>query len=356
MFVRVPTHAYQDPLERIWVHCAERIGFKIVRSSEAYAAYDGKGQILIATPDQFDTDDNLGQMILHELCHALVEGDEGESKLDWGLDNTRMGNPWREHACLRVQAWLADQWGLRDFFAPTTDYRVSFWSELQDDPLFAPEDQGGFREQSIVAARKAIWRSKLPRWSDPLRAAFRLTRQLTDAMASIPNESSNTLPSLWSEASNLPEPHPSGVAAMTQAHRTKSCGECAWSFDYRGYLRCRHNSKVKFGPSTRACAAFEPRNELDCLTCGACCREAYDSVEVGVRDQVRKAHPELIIKDGQRLKISRNQNRCVALEGGRSIDDDYSCRIYADRPKTCREFTMGQENCLQARRKVGVSL
>ena len=276
--------------------------------------------------------------------------------MDWGLDNTRMGNPWREHACLRTQAWLADQWGLRDFFAPTTDYRVTFWSELSDDPLFATNNQGSFREQSVVAARKAIWRSNLPRWLDPLQEAFRLTRHLADIMAAISDETSGDLSSLWSEVSDLPQHHPSGTAPITQAHEKRMCGECAWSFDYRGFLRCRHNPKPKLEPAVSACAAFEPRNELDCLTCGACCREAYDSVEVGARDPVRKAHPELIIRDGQRLKISRNQNRCTALEGGGSIHEEYRCIIYAGRPKTCREFTMGHENCLQARRKVGISL
>jgi Fe-S-cluster containining protein len=32
------------------------------------------------------------------------------------------------------------------------------------------------------------------------------------------------------------------------------------------------------------------------------------------------------------------------------------CVIYDDRPRTCREFTLGSAHCLSARRKVGLSL
>jgi Putative zinc- or iron-chelating domain len=356
MFVRVPTYAYQDPLERIWVHCAERIGFKIVRSSEAYASYDGKGHILIATVDQFDPDDNLGQMIFHELCHALVEGDEGEKKIDWGLDNTRMGNPWREHACLRAQAWLAAQWGLRDFFAPTTDYRVTFWENLEADPLPASVSEGGFRERSVVAARRAIWRSQLPRWHSPLQEAFRQTRCIADAVATIADKSLSTANSLWSRVSPIPAQHPSGTAAITQEFANRRCSECSWSFIHRGSMRCRHSPEVRLIESVTACSAFEARDLLDCLTCGACCREAYDSVEVGSRDKVRKAHPSLIVKDGKRLKMLRSHDRCAALEGDFFTNRRYFCSIYDDRPRTCRDFTRGHENCLEARRKVGMSL
>lgn len=356
MFDRLPTHLYQDPLELIWRHCAERVGFRVVRTPDAYASYDGKGQILIATGDQFDPDDNLGQMILHELCHALTEGDEGESRVDWGLDNTRMGNPWREHACLRAQAWLADQWGLRDFFAPTTDYRVSFWEDLEKDPLSAPASEGGFRERSVVYARKAIWRSRLPRWANPLHEAFTRTRQLADTLSPISNEYGTTLPSLWSRTASLPQRHLSGVASITEAHSHQRCSDCAWSFTQRRSLRCHHNPKARLDSSSMACAAFEMKETLDCLTCGACCREAYDSVEVGLMERINKTHPELIVRDRKRLKIRRSGNRCAALEGGCSAHEDYSCSIYASRPKTCRDFTLGSENCLHARCKVGLSI
>ena len=356
MFVRIPTHAYQDPLERIWIQCAERIGFKVVRSPEAYASYDGKGHILIATTDQFDPDDNLGQMIFHELCHALVEGDEGERQIDWGLDNTRMGNPWREHACLRTQAWLADQWGLRAFLAPTTDYRVTFWESLRNDPLDSSIESKGRRERSVVAARRALWRFHRPRWNRPLRDALEQTRHLADIVCAINTSTSNELPSLWTLTEPQPQRHPAGYASITPAFEDRTCQTCAWSFEVRGRLRCRHAPLVRLEPAVSACAAFEPQDTLDCLACGACCREAYDSVEVGVRDPVRKVYPQLVIKDGTRYKLKRNEERCSSLTGGKSEDFYYACSIYPDRPKTCRDFTLGSANCLEARSKVGLSL
>ena len=85
-FLRQPRHQYEDPLARVWLNCAESVGFQVVRSTEAYASSDGRGRLLIATADQFDPDDNLAQMIFHELCHALIEGERGEQTLDWGLD------------------------------------------------------------------------------------------------------------------------------------------------------------------------------------------------------------------------------------------------------------------------------
>lgn len=355
MFVRAPTHAYQDPLERLWIHCAQRIGFEVVRSPEAYASFDGQGRILIATADQFDPDDNLGQMIFHELCHALVQGETGEHEVDWGLDNTRMGYPWREHACLRAQAWLADQHGLRDFLAPTTDYRVTFWNGLGEDPLAAAKDQGGFRERSIVAARLALWRSRLPRWHQPLQEALSQTQRIAEILSEV---GSNTAPmsSLWSTFQGAPRAHPTGTAAIVKSSRDQRCNGCAWSFRLRGSLRCRHAPKVKLEDEAIACAAYEPRTDLDCLTCGACCREAYDSVEVGARESVRTLHPEMVIAQGDRLKLRREQTRCAALEGGLTAQEPYQCAIYADRPRTCRDFTLGSENCLEARRKVGLSL
>ena len=171
-FLRQPTHYYDDPLSRVWIACAEAVGFRIVRTPDAYASTDGRGTILIAVDGMFDPDDSLAQMILHELCHALVEGEDRESKIDWGIGRAIGKNPWREYACLRLQAYLAGRVGLRDFFAPTTDFRVSFWNSLPDDPFYAPPEAGGRRERSCVAARLAAWRASQPRWAQHLNQAL----------------------------------------------------------------------------------------------------------------------------------------------------------------------------------------
>ena len=97
---------YQDPLDQIWTTTAQRIGFSISRTGEAYASTDGRRTIAVGTPELLDGDDCLAQMILHELCHALVEGEGAWAKADWGLDNQTVRDEPREEACLRTQAAL----------------------------------------------------------------------------------------------------------------------------------------------------------------------------------------------------------------------------------------------------------
>lgn len=362
-FVRVPTHRYEDPLARVWIACAERVGFRIRRTPDAYASTDGQGTILVATDEMFDPDDSLAQMILHELCHALVEGEAGETRLDWGLGYRLGGDPWREHACLRLQAWLSDSFGLRGFFAPTTDFRVSFWNALPADPFEASPEAGGRRERSCVAGRLAAWRASQPRWAGPLREALAASAAIA---AVVPRATMHdrdveptveeTLASLWTIVAERPAPHPAGHAPVAAYHAGRGCAECAWGCVERGRHRCRHTPKVRLSDDAPACTRYEPAAELDCHTCGACCREAYDSVEISAREPVNKLHPELVVVCGTRRKLLREVERCAALDGGRTPNEPYACRIYADRPRTCREFTLGSANCLDARRRVGLSL
>jgi len=360
-FLRQPSHAYEDPLAHIWRVCAARVGFTVVRSREAYASSDGQGRLLIATDDQFDPDDNLGQMILHELCHALIEGDAGERAPDWGLDNTRMGNPWREHACLRLQAWLADSVGLREFFAPTTDFRVTFWESLPADPFAAPAESGRRRDRSCVAARIGAWRASQPRWAPHLTDALRATAQIAaclpgDDAGQPGNERGQALSSLWNTAAPAPRWHPAGHAPVADYHAGRGCQDCAWHFMSRSRGRCRHAPGVVLDSNAPACTRYEPAAELDCQTCGACCREAYNAVEVSSRDPVNKTHPELVLIYDTHRKLRRAGDRCAALTGGDAPDEPFACTIYPHRPRTCREFTRGGRHCLDARRRVGLSL
>ena len=102
------------------------------------ASWNGAGVLTIGTPETLDPDDSLAQMILHETCHALCEGPESLQKMDWGLDNSSPAKRVHEHACLRLQAALADQYGLRAFFAATTMFRA-YYDRLPSEPL-APSD------------------------------------------------------------------------------------------------------------------------------------------------------------------------------------------------------------------------
>lgn len=359
-FLRQATHRYEDPLDRIWLNCAERVGFRIERTPDVYASTDGRGAILIGTDETLDPDDSLAQMILHELCHALVEGEEAEHLVDWGLDNTSNRHLWREHACLRLQAHLAGRVGLRDFFAPTTDFRVRFWNALPEDPFAAPAEAGGRREPSCVAARLGAWRGDQPRWAGPLRAALDATADIAAAVRSSGTGASSStdraLPSLWGTAQPRPTRHPAGHAPVAGHFSASRCSDCAWAFSPRRRLRCRHAPDVRLPADAPACLRFEPAENLNCGDCGACCREAYHAVEVAPGERVVRNHRDLILDDRDRLKLRRAGSRCAALSGGETPTIGYACRIYADRPRTCREFTRGSANCLDARRRVGLSL
>jgi hypothetical protein len=140
------------------------------------------------------------------------------------------------------------------------------------------------------------------------------------------------------------------------------CGTCAWRFDHRGVARCRQ-AEARIDDAWPACERFEAAPTLDCLTCGACCREAYHSVQVGLRDPMRRKQPDLVVDRGTFLEVKRAGDRCAALAGGERVASPtgptiarYACTIYDDRPRTCREFTLGSANCLIARKRVGLSL
>lgn len=174
---------YADPLSLVWIHAAERMGIRIERSAEVNASYNGAGVLAIGTPETLDPDDCLAQMILHEICHALCEGPESLHRPDWGLDNGDPAKKVHEHACLRLQAALADQVGMRSFFAATTMFR-SYYDRLPADPL-APGD-----DPAIAPASAAWERANNGPWSAPLREALQRTAQIARALDGLTTENS----------------------------------------------------------------------------------------------------------------------------------------------------------------------
>ncbi|MEY2700399.1 MAG: hypothetical protein RIQ52_1154 [Pseudomonadota bacterium] len=369
VFLRRVEAVYSDPLARIWLACAEAAGFRVARSDSVYASSDGQGTLWIGHDALLDADDQLAQMILHELCHALVEGEAGERLPDWGLDNASSRHTWREHACLRLQAALTAPWGLRAFLAPTTDFRVSFWQQLGPDPFEAAQSAGGRREPSCVAARLGMWRAAQPRWREPLAQALRASAAIA---ALVPRHlgldaAMHPAHSLWACTEPVPPAHPAGAECVVLPHVAdagKKCADCAWSWQAAARagrpaaprLKCHRMPGARLDADTLGCQYWESRETLHCLSCGACCREAYDTVEVGAREAVIRMHPDLVEKKDGRYRLRREGERCAALRGGTTPCDDYSCSIYADRPSTCRGFALGSANCLDARRRIGLSL
>jgi len=189
--VREVRRQYRDPIEVIWLETARRLGFAVVRSNASYASYDGQGTIKLGQPSDLDADDHLGQMLLHEFCHALVQGPDALSKVDWGL-SVEGRDAVEEYATHRVQAALADTEGLRCFFAVTTDWRPYF-DALTDDP-FAPNPSFVEDATSIALARAAWERAMSDPWREPLQAALRATAVIAHATAPFADR-----PSLWAE-------------------------------------------------------------------------------------------------------------------------------------------------------------
>lgn len=165
---RRPEHEYLDPLDLIWIRTAERMGLEVVLTHGAYADYDGKGRLAIGTTRNLDPDDCVAQIVFHEICHWLVEGEDSARQVNWGVTNTSLRDLDREYASLRVQAALAERYGLRRFLANTTDHRA-YYDALPDDPMLPVEDE------TSRLARVALARTNRPPWAPALAEALEAT-------------------------------------------------------------------------------------------------------------------------------------------------------------------------------------
>jgi hypothetical protein len=315
-------------IELIWARTAARLGFSVARTTDAYATSDGRGGIAIGVDDVLDADDAFAQLLFHELCHAITEGDQALTSPDWGLDNLP-AHRLREHACLRFGAHLAARFGLRSVMRPTTEYRA-YYDGLGNDPL------EGDADPAIAIAVDARDRFDASAWSTPMEEALAETAALA----------------LRRHAVGFP-----------LGRSDQTCGTCAWI--YRGgrgapVERCRQTAPAvgdgaRISAALPACARWEP--PVDCRTCGACCREAYHSVTISVRDPVVWKEPDLIVRQGHRFEIRREGPRCAALAVDAAAKPSaYGCSIYESRPKPCRDFEAGGRHCLDARRRVGLGV
>ncbi len=323
----VPRPPGRSPLARpeveaVWIAAAARVGLRVGRTRDSYASTDGAGGVWIGEDDTLDEDDSLPQLVFHELCHALVAGPETFGQPDFGLDNTSDVDLVQEHASLRLGLALARPFGLGALMAPTTVYRPYHDAIVRAGAAraLAGDDAAARR------ARQAAARAAEEPWASALEEALSATRRL-----------------VW---------HPAGAP---RGKGPATCGDCAW---LTAGSRCRALGGPRGARTARAepaCVRFE--GPLDCGACAACCREAYDTVEVGPRERVVRLHPALVVLRGgeggaARHELPRPGGLCVALAGSPGA---WSCRVYADRPRTCRDFERGGRHCLGARRKLGLS-
>lgn len=335
---------YRDPLELVWLHAANQLGMCVHRSDEVYASWDGVRTLTLGTPDILDADDSMAQMVLHELCHALIAGPDGWHQVDWGFEPDHLGTPWealREHAAVRLQAALADAWGLRGFFSVTTDWR-HYYDALPPDPLSGMRDRSRFMaRQGWVRGRTSPYRSVL---DNALAATARIAQTIAPAA---PDDS------LWGSPSDAcPTRHPLGFA-LSASHLLR-CGGCAWGSSGTCRMAADEGS---VGPQVRseqiACVHWERALVADdCASCAACCRGGFGAVVVDSREPLHRVHPELITDDGWGPHLARPNGNCVALtsSGGR-----HRCRVYEHRPTSCRDFEVGGQHCVTARIRTGLS-
>jgi Fe-S-cluster containining protein len=101
-------------------------------------------------------------------------------------------------------------------------------------------------------------------------------------------------------------------------------------------------------------------SELDCLTCGACCRTGHDGrILVPPEDLVRwrRAGREDLCEQlqpghfGLMAFATRPDGSCVHLG---TAENANACSIYEVRGTTCREFEKGSRQCLEFRRDFGI--
>lgn len=190
---RKPTHIYLDPMDAIWLSVADRIGLRVERSEEVFASTDGMGVMTIGDPAALDPDDCLAQMILHELCHSLIEGEDSLAVPDFGLDNLGGRDEVKEHACLRLQAWLTDRYGLRAVLAPTTEFR-GYYDGLPADPLRAEADP------AIDLAVAGAVRAERPPWAPHLQKGLAATAKVLRAARELEaTDPQAPMPPIWRE-------------------------------------------------------------------------------------------------------------------------------------------------------------
>lgn len=98
--------------------------------------------------------------------------------------------------------------------------------------------------------------------------------------------------------------------------------------------------------------------DFDCLSCGACCRNARpDTILVPEADLVRwRAAGRLdLVEQTVQGHFSQQSFATRPCASGFACvhlgtpDNPNACAIYADRGTTCREFEAGSPQCLSAR-------
>lgn len=338
---------YIDPLEYIWRRAAKQFGFNVERSKDVYASNNGRGIIYIAENQYLDPEDSMAQMILHELCHGLVQGESKVYELDWGFGKegqTEEEETAWEHAALRLQAALLQQHGLRDIFIPTTPFR-SYYQNLGANPLSNLDDCAPFLQKGIALANRAPYRIIL---NEALNASY----QMISVLQSMTYKSTATH-FLW-DGFELPKCHATGRMELS-AWFNKKCLDCVWFND--DFCQKNTDAPQKILGTFNACSQFE-QQQLDCQSCAACCC-AFDQIPISDLEFVHlsRLNPKIVtsLPDYTGMTYNKSLPSCAALAHS-SDRQRWHCTIYEERPLTCQDVEKYGPACLFARQKQGFTL
>jgi len=190
---------YLDPIELIWLATARQLGLKIRRNPAIFSATDGSGLLELGPRKDLDPDDTLSQMVLHEFCHWITNGEETYHDRDWGFPLDVELDP-REHACLRLQAWLTGRHGLRHVMAPTSTFR-DYYNRIPDNPL-EPMDDSDWEREVVGLAVSAVERAQGEPWGEPIEKALEATRRVGGCIVPFlehyaTETEGDVLPSIW---------------------------------------------------------------------------------------------------------------------------------------------------------------
>lgn len=357
----------EDPVSVVWAKAMRQCGVAWPAASAGSGGVNGMARAQFGKGTNVAQQGNgacgeavdlarSGQALFDQLCRLLIEGHDSIGATSPACNETHDASAldWRDAARLRLQWVLCTQWGLRQWFAPPVGLRA-FWAALDETVLDDKSDL------AVRVASLALVRAARPPWAPAFTEALAATSQLVDG------------------ATLVGATHPAGVFTA-RVDESKRCEGCAWAYTQGSHLACRQVDSVTVGPNHRniephwpACDRFEPA--LDCQPCGACCREAFQTVPVGAREPIRSTLPAMVLDHGTSQELRRvatvgldivadkpAPTRCAALGGGDLVQvgarlrvSDYACQIYQARPRACRSFTASSESCLVARRRVGMS-
>jgi hypothetical protein len=199
-YARTIEARYLDPLDLVWYATARELGLTPIRRNPAiFSMTDGTGRLELAPRADLDPDDCVAQMIFHEICHWIVNGVDSFHERDWGFPLTDEIDV-RELACQRLQAGLADRYGLRGMFGVTGVFR-QYYDRIPSDVL-EPLDQTETEAVACAEAKAALLRADGPPWAGPVSRALAATAEFRRIVRPFlahyqTDVDDDDLPSLW---------------------------------------------------------------------------------------------------------------------------------------------------------------